>query len=346
MSDVALSPEFPESDRFAIDRRLGTGSFGVVYRAYDRQRHTHVALKLLARPNIGGVYFFKQEFRALCDLSHPHLVSLYELLFERGHWFIVMELVEGTDFIRHVTAGLDRGPEVLAADHEVSAQETTRSHASMTVARPLPAADQEPSVEESIVVPVGPTAEPATRSPATPADLRRLEPLLAQLVRALCYLHSSGRLHRDIKPSNVLVTTDGRVKVLDFGLVIDLAPDVPEVSFSTAGTPAYMSPEQMCGQPLTEASDWYCVGVMLYKALTGYLPFTGSFGETLQAKQARRPPAPHMLAHAVPRWLSALSWDLLAPRPEDRPSGEEVLARLAVPGAREAPGTSAARGRP
>ncbi|MGH9175426.1 MAG: serine/threonine-protein kinase PknK, partial [Vicinamibacterales bacterium] len=308
-----------------------------MYRAYDRQRHTHVALKFLARPNIGDVYFFKQEFRALTDLSHPHLVALYELLFERGHWLIVMELVEGTDFISHVLADPDRGPALATLDPEASRHETTRGEVGMTVERALPAAVPEPSVEESVVTPAGPAADSATRSAATPADLRRLEPSLAQLVRALCYLHSAGRLHRDIKPSNVLVTTDGRVKVLDFGLVVDLAPDSPEDSFSTAGTPAYMSPEQMCGHPLTEASDWYSVGVMLYKALTGYLPFTGSFGETLHAKQERRAPAPHMLAHAIPPWLGALSWDLLAPRPENRPSGEEVLARLAVPGSDSAP---------
>ena len=77
MSEPTPQPAFPENDRFAIDSELGKGGFGVVYRAYDRQRRTHVALKQLSRPNVGALYLFKQEFRALSDLSHPHLVSLY-----------------------------------------------------------------------------------------------------------------------------------------------------------------------------------------------------------------------------------------------------------------------------
>jgi serine/threonine protein kinase len=309
--ELGVPSEFPESDRFDVEHRLGKGSYGVVYRAYDRQRHTHVALKLLTQPNIGDVYLFKQEFRALSDLSHPHLVSLYELLFDRGHWLIVMELVDGTDFIRHV---------------------------SIDVARELPAADDDRRTEKITPVPRRGRTEAAPRAPAVmPADLSRLQSCLSQLARALCYLHSAGRLHRDIKPSNVLVTTDGRVKVLDFGLVVELAPASPEQSVRTLGTPAYMSPEQMCGEPLTHACDWYSVGVMLHKALTGSLPFTGSVFEMLQAKQTRRVRQPHVLVRGVPTWLSRLSWDLLAPRPENRPSGEEVLARIAAPGADQGP---------
>jgi hypothetical protein len=68
---------------------------------------------------------------------------------------------------------------------------------------------------------------------------------------------------------------------------------------------------------------------MLYRALTGFVPFRGSVFVTLEAKQERRAPQPHTLVSGVPSWLSGLTWDLLAPRPEDRPSGEEVLARIA-----------------
>jgi len=288
-----------------------------VYRAYDRQRHTHVALKLLARPNIGDLYLFKQEFRALSDLSHPHLVSLYELLFERGYWFTVMELVDGTDFVDYVSTPVRR--ELHAGDHELMADETTRAIISgRTDDAAIPAA----------ITPVW---------SVTPADLPRLQSCLSQLTRALCYLHSAGKLHRDIKPSNVLVTTDGRVKVLDFGLVLELAPESTGESLTTLGTPAYMSPEQMAGGPLTDASDWYSVGVMLYKALTGALPFAGSAFDTLVAKQARRAAPLSSLVRGVPLWLSSLTWDLLAPRADDRPSGEEVLALIAAHGATPAP---------
>jgi serine/threonine protein kinase len=308
--EPGLSPEFPESDRFQIDRCLGRGSYGIVYRAYDRQRHAQVALKLLARPDTGELYLFKQEFRALSDLSHPHLVSLYELLFERGHWFIVMELVDGTDFVRHVSNPAT--DESSALDRELWAEGTTLV----------------PFSADTGVAASRPTRP--SRSSVTPVDLGRLPSSLSQLIQALCYLHSAGRLHRDIKPSNVLVTTDGRVKVLDFGLVVELSPESTERSLTMRGTPAYMSPEQMRGQPLTEASDWYSVGVMLYRALTGVLPFAGSVFDTMQAKQARHTVPPDTLVHGVPPWLSQLTWDLLTARPEDRPTGEEVLSRLAA----------------
>ncbi len=307
MSDLSLPAPFPDSDRFEIDRPLGKGGYGVVYRAYDRQRHTHVALKLLTRPNIGDLYLFKQEFRALSDLSHPHLVSLYELLYERGYWLIVMELVDGTDFISYVSTQV---PHELPADDAVRAEDTTRAVISERTDDSVPQEAETPA------------------STVTPANFARLESCLTQLTRALLYLHSAGKLHRDIKPSNVLVTTDGRVKVLDFGLVLELASEQTGENLTTLGTPAYMSPEQMSGAPLTDASDWYSVGVMLYKALTGSLPFAGSPFATLLAKQARQARQPALLAHGVPSWLNGLTWDLLAPRSDDRPSGEEVLALL------------------
>jgi serine/threonine protein kinase len=315
-----LPPEFPAGDRFELDSCLGKGGYGVVYRARDRQRHTDVALKLLARPNVADLYLFKQEFRALSDLSHPHLVSLYELLFQDGRWFIVMELVDGTDFIRYVSARQQDEPP--RADEALAAEETT-------LVRP-----------ESQSQDAGPSADAPRPLILMPADLGRLESCLSQLSRAVDYLHSEGRLHRDIKPSNVLVTADGRVKVLDFGLVVELAPDSIEEGAPILGTPAYMSPEQMRGGPLTQASDWYSVGVMLYRALTGSLPFAGSLFETLRAKQERRAVQPHLAVHGAPLWLSRLAWDLLAPRPGDRPTGEEVLSRLGNQGADSPAGLS------
>ena len=101
MSDEELLTGI-ENGRFAIERHLGRGGFGVVYQAYDRHRNARIALKSLRRADVGGIYDFKQEFRTLADLSHPNLVSLYELLADRDHWFIVMELIEGVDFTSYV----------------------------------------------------------------------------------------------------------------------------------------------------------------------------------------------------------------------------------------------------
>src|SRR5688572_28869082 len=89
-------------DRFEIQGTLGSGGVGLVYRAFDRTRNTMVALKTLHRGEALDVYRFKREFRALADIAHPNLVTLYELFTAQDDWFFTMELVEGEPFIRHV----------------------------------------------------------------------------------------------------------------------------------------------------------------------------------------------------------------------------------------------------
>src|SRR5438477_13010242 len=88
-------------DRFQIERCLGRGGFGVVYRAHDRHRNIAVALKVLRRPDPENLYRLKREFRALPKLSHPNLVSLYELLSDGEQWLITMARLQGLDFATH-----------------------------------------------------------------------------------------------------------------------------------------------------------------------------------------------------------------------------------------------------
>lgn len=163
-------------------------------------------------------------------------------------------------------------------------------------------------------------------APPDPERIDRIRSAARQLARGLSALHAAGKLHRDIKPSNVMVTRDGRVVLLDFGLALDSAHDE---GMKVAGTPNYMAPEQAAGASLTPAVDWYAVGVIIYRALTDELPPGRSLSDMAQGRPLT-PARPSERVPLVPRDLDDLCFELLQNAPEDRPSGDEVLARLGV----------------
>ncbi|MBU1238649.1 protein kinase, partial [Myxococcota bacterium] len=301
-----------ENDRFHLLRKLGGGGMGIVYEAEDKLLGTRVALKTLKDANMESLIFLKKEFRSLQDMQHANLISFGELFENKGQWFFTMELINGVDFFTHIRTE----PCIPHSTGEQSLGET--------VTAPDPEA---PLFERLESTKDGHKKLEKKRFPAY--DEERLRGCLVQLVNGLMALHGADMLHRDIKPGNIMVDKKGRVVLLDFGLVTESAQNQEEVSsLFPVGTAGYMSPEQAASQPLTYASDWYSVGVVLYHALTGHLPFEGSFSSIIFQKQGREAPLASDYILGVSEDLDHLCRDLLNFDPQKRPSGKEILSRL------------------
>jgi tetratricopeptide (TPR) repeat protein len=167
---------------------------------------------------------------------------------------------------------------------------------------------------------------------ATPAgtapNLHRVCHALRQLAAGVAHLHHAARIHRDLKPSNVHVTAEGRVVILDFGLVFELSDDDARITATgqLIGTPAYMAPEQATRSAIGPPVDLYAIGVTLFECLTGCMPFVGSTVRVLLNKQHEPAPDPRELAAGIPDWLAQLCRALLDVDPEHRPSAERIIA--------------------
>ncbi len=310
---------------------------GVVYEAFDQQRQLPVALKTMRSFDPVELYRFKREFRSVSDLAHPNVIALYDLTREDGAWFLAMELVDGSDFLTYVRrAQAPEQPPLSALATAVLSSSAPAPSVSLGASLASEAATGATHGAALLrgnahaVLPMRPEQRPSL---ASRLELPRLIEALAQLATGLIALHHAGVIHRDIKSSNALVHRDGRVVITDFGVVAEESR-VSRVGLHdrTAGTVAYMAPEQSAGAAPAPASDWYAVGVLLYVALTGSHPFIGSQTAILTAKRAGVVPRrPDELMDDIPAELAALCMQLLAAAPEARPTGAELLDRLGHP---------------
>lgn len=311
------------SERYEVLRRIGAGGMGVVYEVVDRERTQRLALKTITNPNIEKVFQLKREFRALADLSHPNLVALYDLVVDVESCFFTMELLDGSDLLAYLWGK-------PSSDELALAMTTTR------------APESPPESRDSITKPLarrgGGTEEtqPFIDLGAlvhTPCIIERLRHALPQLVHGLNALHAARKVHRDIKPSNILVTHDGRVVLVDFGLVAEMERGHAADEGKIVGTVAYMAPEQCAGDPHpTAAVDWYALGAVLFHVLTGRLPFEGPSARVVLEKQTVRAVRPSQLARGIPPDLDQLCVDLLEREPSDRPNGAAMMQRLGLRG--------------
>ena len=162
-------------------------------------------------------------------------------------------------------------------------------------------------------------------------DAKSATTIAFEVASALAVAHRGGMVHRDVKPQNVLLSTDGHVKVTDFGIAGLIgrggSSGLTETG-TVVGTAAYLSPEQACGEPTDARSDLYSLGVVLYEMLSGQRPFTGETPVAVAYQHVADPPVPlGEITGGVPQTLEAITMRLLAKDPEARYEKAADLAR-------------------
>jgi serine/threonine protein kinase len=160
-----------------------------------------------------------------------------------------------------------------------------------------------------------------------------------QVARALDHIHAKKIVHRDIKPENIHIDAEGKVTLMDFGIAKIQGMNLTRTGF-TLGTPYYMAPEQVMGQPLTAATDVYAFGILMFELFAGRKPIDGSNVEIIFQKILNEPiDVGPLQARAIPPGVMELVWRCTQKQPAQRPPNfagvvqdlERILAGGAAP---------------
>ena len=296
---AAAEDSLPEIPGFAIKEEIGSGGMGRVFLAYDTQLDKDVAIKVLRSVDPESQEQLQHEARAAAKLEHPNIVQVarFEKLGRGGYY--IMQFVRGLD-----------GSKLVKRFESKAAHQLTGDAVLATAG-------------------VDPKRSPAELRelllPDKNAYYRLVAYWVAGVADGLERAHSEGVLHRDIKPSNLLLSSDGRMMITDFGLAARPA-DRQGIGRARVGTPRYLSPERVADWAsfsdevqLNDArADVWSLGAVLYEFLVYRPAFRGTVAEVLRDIVTEAPGKPSTLVWSVPEILERICLQAMARRPDDR----------------------------
>jgi hypothetical protein len=279
---------------------------GSVELVWDEERQEQLARKRILGALGDSRVRFKREFRAIAAIHHENLVRLHELDEDGLGPYFTMEYVRGDPLLDHCDDSA-RSKEAFAKTEIMSADPAEAAKGGT------------PTLISGDATPV------VVRRSGWRCNWERIERLVPQIVHALDHLHANGVVHCDLKPSNAMVSGEGVVKLLDFGVVAEMRGRHGPGNELVAGTPAYMAPERLLGATAAPSIDLYALGVMLFEMISGTLPFD-SVSSLLAMQQARTaPPRLDTFVPDAPARYVELCAALLHRDPALRAKSREVL---------------------
>jgi serine/threonine protein kinase len=314
---------------FRLEKQVGRGGLGAVYRAVDSRTGVTVALKMLPPGTDPAAHRrLRREFDSLRHLHHPNIVRVLDLGEEDGVPWLEMEFVDGMVLREWLTVAAE--PQPLEPEPEPGASEGV--DLDVLFEEPdsgaLLAAARARKLQLTTGLDAMLTPEEQVEQNG-PERLIALCEALAQVSDGLSFIHGRGLLHRDVKPGNILVTPARRAILVDFGLAKRATDDPITDHGRTVGTYRYMSPEQARGEPLDKRADLYSLGATLYELLAGRPPFPEhNQMDLLEAIMTRAPTPIAKVNPGAPPALSSLAERMLAKNPAERPHSAAEISLL------------------
>ncbi len=317
---------------YLIEKQIGAGGMGVVYRARQLSLNRIVAVKVLPasmRSMPKALERFRREVEAAARLQHEHIVAVYSAGDDAETAYYSMELIEGPS-LGQILDYLRREPAPELGTHPTAGRPTDEpsdEHANVPawtkqVLQPDSKVDSSGQVVSSSPTP--------SRQPANYFDV--VATLLAGVADGLEYAHQKQVVHRDVKPSNLLLSADGRLHISDFGLARTATDPSMTQTGEFIGTPYYMAPEQVDpgAESIDGRTDVYALGATLYEMLTLAKPHPGqNRDQVLSGILHELPQPPRRLNHRIPRDLETICLKALEKEPSHRyQSAGEVAADL------------------